>query len=106
VGFSNLSNSRGFEDDVDWTGPPSELCGSVVASLTIAIRNHPRPGMYSYWPGTGVVQYSVTLVGRSVLGARNHLCGWNTFWVARKRFGVILMVGQELEVDGRAMCCI
>jgi hypothetical protein len=94
MGLCSFSNCRGCEDAVVKTGPPSgsELFNSVGlmdSSLSLAVMYHPRPGMYSYWPGSGVAQYSVTLVGRSVLDARNHLCGWNTFWVARRRLGVI-----------------
>ena len=82
MGFASFTYTWDWEDVIDTLDFSSESFddgGLDGRSLRVAVKYHPRPGMYSYWPGSGVVQYSVTLVGRSVLGERNHLCGWNTF---------------------------
>lgn len=93
--------SGDLAEEVLWTGPPSESfveSVSVGVVLWVATRYHPRPGMYSYTPGTGSIQCSVRLWGRSsCCGFLNHLCGEKTFCVATNRFGVILsdLCGQK-----------
>ena len=50
MGFSSGTYSLECDDAAGRTGPPSEDLDSVVsvgASLSVAIRYLPRPGMYS-----------------------------------------------------------
>jgi len=68
------------------------LVSVVEAFLGVAIKNQPRPGMLSYWPGTGLFHSSTTLDDSSFLLDLNHLCGAKAFWVATKRLGAITMV--------------
>jgi hypothetical protein len=82
MGWCSFSNSCVSEEAAGSAGLLSnslDSTDSIEVCFNLAIKYQPRPGIYSYWPGSGVVQNSVVLVERSVLAARNHLCGWNTF---------------------------